>query len=46
MFLKNSDVFIENKNMKTTYLQYKQTIQECVDTFALDLLILCLQVRL
>ena len=35
--------FIGHKNTKKTYLEYKQTIQYCVDTYVLDLLILCLQ---
>ena len=37
------------KNLKTwkqAYLGYNQTIKQCVDTFALDSLILCLSLKL
>ena len=33
--------FVGNKNMRANIFEYKQTIQSCVVTFALDLLILC-----
>ena len=33
--------FIKNKNIKAKFFEYKQTIQSCVATFLLDLLILC-----
>ena len=33
------------KTSKQTYLEYKQTIESCVDTFVLDSLILCLQIE-
>ena len=45
MFLKKSKDLLDIKTQKQTYLEYKQTIQQCVDTFVLDLLILCLQVE-
>ena len=40
MRLKN---LLKIKTSKQTYSQYKHTIQECVNTFVLDSLILCLQ---
>ena len=43
---KETEKFIGHKNIKKkTFLEFKQTIQ-CVNTFALDSLILCLQVKL
>ena len=37
--------FVGNKNVKLTFFEHKQTIQQCVGTFALNSLILCLQVK-
>ena len=42
IFLKKLKNFPGIKIEKLTFFEYKQTIQECVDTFALDSLILCL----
>ena len=43
MFPNKSKDLLDIKTSKQTYLAYKQTIQQCVDTFVLDSLILCLQ---
>ena len=43
---KEIKTFIKNKSIKTNILEYKHTIQSCVDTFVLDLLILCLKEKL
>ena len=40
--LKEIKAFIK-KTLKQTFLEYKHTIQECGNIFALDLLILCLK---
>ena len=40
MFLKKSKDILDMKTSKQKYLEYKQTIQQCVDTFVLDSLIL------
>ena len=42
MLLKKLKYLLDTKTQKETYFEYKQTIQECVDTFVLDSLILCL----
>ena len=34
-----------SQTSKQTFLEYKQVIQKCVGTFALDSLILCLQIN-
>ena len=43
MFLKKSKDLLDIKTQKQTHLEYKQTIQSCVDTFLLDSLILYFQ---
>ena len=43
-FLKKSKNLSGIKTLKFTFFEYKQTIQQCVVNFALDLLILCLHV--
>ena len=35
----------ETKKLKQIFIEYKHTIQSCVDTFVLDLLILCSKVK-
>ena len=45
MFLKKLKSSLEIKTLKQIFLEYKQVIQYCVDTFALDSLILCLQIK-
>ena len=39
MFLKKSKDILDIKTQKQTYLEYKQTIQLCLDAFVLDSLI-------
>ena len=41
--LKEIKIFIGHKNTKKKHLEYKQTIQICVDTFVFDSLISYLQ---
>ena len=43
MLLENSKNLLNIKTSKQTYSEYKQTIQQCVDTFVSDSLILCSQ---
>ena len=45
MFLKKLKNLSGIKTQKLTFFEHKQTIQKCVDTFALDSLILCKQVK-
>ena len=46
MFLKKSKKLSGIKTSKLTFFKYKQTIQLCLGTFALDSLISCLWVKL
>ena len=39
MFQKESENSLEIKILQQIFIEYKHTIQKCVDTFALDLLI-------
>ena len=41
MFQKNFKNSLEIKLLKKIFLEYKHMIQYCVDTFVLDLLVLC-----
>ena len=43
IFLKESKNLFDIKTQKQASLEYKRTIQECVDTIVLHSLILCLQ---
>ena len=45
IFLKKLKNLLEIKTSKQIFLEYKQTIHQCVNTFAMDLLILCLLVK-
>ena len=40
----SKNTFISNKNIRNIY-RIKAYIQKCVDTFVLDLLVLCLKVK-
>ena len=46
MFRKKLKMLSGIKTKKLTFFEYKQSIQSCVGTFALDSLILCLLVKL
>ena len=38
---KETKIFIGNKMEQQIFIEYKHTVQQCLDTFVLDLLILC-----
>ena len=46
MFLQKSKHLLDITTSKPIFLDLNQIFQYCVDTFALDLLILCLQIKL
>ena len=46
MFLKKLSILLEIKTCEQIYTEYNEIIQSCMDIFALDLLILCMETNL
>ena len=46
MFLKKLSILLEIETCEQIYTEYNEIIQSCMDIFALDLLILCMETNL
>ena len=46
MFLKKLSILLEIETSEQIYTEYNEIIQSCMDIFALDLLILCMETNL
>ena len=46
MFLKELSILLEIETCEQIYTEYNEIIQSCMDIFALDLLILCMETNL
>ena len=46
MFLKKLSILLEIQTCEQIYTEYNEIIQSCMDIFALDLLILCMETNL